>query len=140
MTKASMARIERRIMEDWVEGAMNSAEEGNLFPLIGLLRSDGELSPKVRSLIADLLDGKLKRPKHRPRGMKEDDVMRCVGRVMNLESEGWKRTAAVAQVAKESGRSVRTVQICLAQWQPLLNQATERNRHQRRVSELESQG
>lgn len=119
---------------------MAHATEGDFLPLIELLRSDQVLSAEVRSLIADLLERKLKRPRRRPRGMKDDDVMERVGRIMQLESEGWKRTAAVAQVAKESNCSVRTVQTSLAQWQPLLNQAIERTGHQRRVSELEGQG
>lgn len=43
-----------------------AARDGDFTRLIEMLRSGAELSPEARNLLADILDGKLKHPKHRP--------------------------------------------------------------------------
>ena len=41
--------------------------DGDFAPLIGRLRSGEELTPRMREFIADILEGKWKRPRHRVR-------------------------------------------------------------------------
>jgi len=131
-----MARRTRRHRDRVV---IHYAKEGDLLPLIGLMRSGEELSPKVRSLVADLLEGKVKRPKHRPSKLEAwSDELGQLGRLLELESEGWKRTAAVKQVATEFFCSVRTVQTSLSDWK--LNEIEAGCRHIKRIRELEMEG
>ena len=88
------------------------AEHGDLAPLLWLLRSDKEISPKIRALIADLLERKMKRPKSRPQTENTLwEERRRANLVMLLERDGWsKRTAAVAQAAEALGCSEKAVQ------------------------------
>lgn len=91
------------------------AEHGDLAPLLWLLRSDKEISPKIRALIADLLEGKMKLPKSRPQTEKILwEERRRASLVMLLERDGWsKRTAAVAKAAEALGCSKKAVQEAL---------------------------
>jgi hypothetical protein len=92
-----------------------AAHEGDHGPLIELLRSGADVTPERRVLLIKILEGKLKRPPHRQGATLKDQAVRrsLVRRVRELESGGCKQTAAVAQVAAESGRSERTVRSAL---------------------------
>ena len=131
--RARRARQFRDVMViKWARG-------GSLVPLINLLLSREELSPKVRSFVADFLEGKVNLPKHRPSADLWGDFHHF-RRVFELEQEGWKRTAAVTQVATEFRCCQRTVQTSLSKWGPALNAVVEAGRRVRRVVELENEG
>jgi hypothetical protein len=49
--------------------AMSRYRDGNAEPLINLLRSDRKLTPELRSFVADILEGKIKKRRGRRRGL-----------------------------------------------------------------------
>jgi hypothetical protein len=64
----------------------------------------------------------VKRPNRRPQKPIDN---KAGARVIELEREGWKRTAAVRQVAEEHKCSERTVQKALARHNALLQELFE---------------
>jgi hypothetical protein len=97
------------------------AKKGDLSGLLRSLRSENP-SPEVCAFAADIIEGKVKRPKHRPPRMKRaEESMRPALRVLELEAAGCnKRAAAVNQTAKELRICERLVQEWLSQWEPTL--------------------
>jgi hypothetical protein len=95
---------------------------GDFRGLLEALRS-GKASPEDCALAADIIEGKVKRPRHRPKHPKTwEESLRPAKRVRELERQGWgKRTAAVAQVAAEFGISKTAVQASLSEWEPTLD-------------------
>ena len=96
--------------------AADCAREGDFEFLILQLRI-AEASPEVMALAADIIEGKLKRAKGKPKNSERTFAQRLDAalRVRKLERQGWgKRTAAVAQVAEEFGMSKTAVQAALA--------------------------
>jgi len=47
--------------------AIRAAKEGDVAPLADKLRGNTDLSPELRQLAADIIEGKFKRPRHRQR-------------------------------------------------------------------------
>jgi hypothetical protein len=78
-------------------------------------------------MAADLIEGKIKRPKHRPTLQKTwAEAARPAQRVRELERQGWgkgKRMAVVAKVAAELGISRTAVQASLSEYEPMLKGA-----------------
>lgn len=96
--------------------AADFALEGDFEFLILQLRM-AEASPEVMALAADIIEGKVKRAKGKPKNSERTFGQRLDAalRVRKLERQGWgKRTAAVAQVAVEFGMSKTAVQAALA--------------------------
>ena len=84
--------------------AADCALEGDFEFLILQLRM-AEASPEVMALAADIIEGKVKRAKGKPKNSERTFGQRLDAalRVRKLERQGWgKRTAAVAQVAWSS--------------------------------------
>ena len=102
---------------DLVNAAVaDCALEGDFEFLILKLRM-AEASPEVMALAADIIEGKVKRAKGKPKNSERTFGQRLDAalRVRKLERQGWgKRTAAVAQVAEEFGMSKTAVQAALA--------------------------
>ena len=77
-----------------------------------------ELSPELLTVVFGLIEGKIKRPKHRPKLPKHyDETVRPALRVRELEKQDWgrgKRGAVVAEVARELGISKSQVQASIA--------------------------
>jgi hypothetical protein len=96
--------------------------KGDFRGLLKELRS-GKASPEDCALAADIIEGKIKRPRHRPKHPKTwEEAMHPAKRVRELERQGWrKRAAAVAQVAAELGISKTAVQVSLSEWEHTLN-------------------
>ena len=88
-----------------------SAKDGDYGPLIELLRNGAELTSWRRELVIQILEGKLKRPSHRPARTVNDLSLKAKihKRIRELTAEGHKLTAVDAQVADEFGCSVKTV-------------------------------
>jgi len=85
--------------------------DGDLSALANKLRSSSEISPEVRNLLADILEGNLKRPRHRPRGLTTDERhAKIAKRVLQI---GGKRGAAIRQAASDFRVSDSTVKIAL---------------------------
>ena len=98
--------------------AADCAREGDFEFLILQLRM-AEASPEVMALAADIIEGKVKRARGKPKESERTyaQSLDAVLRVRKLERQGWgKRTAAVAQVAEEFGMSKTAVQNALARW------------------------
>ena len=96
--------------------AADCAREGDFEFLILQLRM-AEASPEVMDLAADIIEGKVKRAKGKPKNSERTFAQRLDAalRVRKLERQGWgKRTAAVARVAEEFGMSKTAVQAALA--------------------------
>jgi hypothetical protein len=77
--------------------AIFMARRGNLELLLELLRSD-DCPREVRSFAADLIEGKIKPPKHRPPKLFPVDIWPAI-RVVELESQNVPRSEAILQVA-----------------------------------------
>ena len=91
-----------------------AAHEGNLAPLIELLRSGAELTPDRRALVIKILEGKLKRPAHRQASVKTLERQHAIARrVHELEREGRKSLSAIVKTAREFGCSEKTVRNAL---------------------------
>jgi hypothetical protein len=82
--------------------AIISAKGGDFSRLVELLRA-GYSSEALGAVAADIIEGKLSRPRHRPR--ERPRLLPAVG-VRELENKGWPRKAAVVEVARCRG-SVR---------------------------------
>ena len=82
---------------------LRAAWRGEFKELAKRMREGTDLSPVLRDLIADILEGKLKNPKHRPkRGMDTfENHVRLGEEVRRLEREGLPTKAAVADVAEK---------------------------------------
>jgi hypothetical protein len=88
--------------------------DGDFTALANKLRSGAEISQEVRNLLADILEGNLKRPKHRPRGLATDERhFKIAKRVREMENEGWKQDAAISQATGEFQVKVSTVKTSL---------------------------
>jgi hypothetical protein len=87
-----------------------AAHEGDLAPLIELLRSGAELTADRRALVIKILEGKIKRPNHRKASLKTLKRERAIfNRVHDLEMDDWKSTAAIRQAQEEFKCSESTV-------------------------------
>jgi hypothetical protein len=100
-------------MNDYI--IFRSAHEKNYNPLIELLRSGAELTPRHRDLLAKILEGKITRPAHRKAKTLRDlqRTMDIAKRVRTLEADECKQIAAIAQAADEFCCSVSTVKTAL---------------------------
>jgi hypothetical protein len=87
-----------------------------LFGLLGEVFEEAGLSAETLATVTGLIEGKIKRPKHRPKLPKRHkEAARPALRVRELEQQGWgKRAAAVARVAEEMGIRKAAVQASLA--------------------------
>jgi hypothetical protein len=87
-----------------------AASEGDLRPLANWVRTGEPISKHMREIIADVLDGKWKRPAHRTpkRSILHRD--RDIARRILILSEGYgiKIEAAVQEAADEAGVGRRT--------------------------------
>lgn len=109
-----------------------AAHAGDYGPLIEALRNGAGMTPERRALLIEILEGKLKRPPHRPAVTLKSQARRksLVKRVRELEREGWKPTAAIIQTGAEFDCSERTVRAALRlakdtmEMKRLVNQAT----------------
>jgi hypothetical protein len=59
-------------------------------------------------LLVDIIKGDLKRPRRRPDKNESRDAQ-LIAAVLNLESQGWKRTAAILKVSEHFRVSEKTV-------------------------------
>jgi hypothetical protein len=89
-------------------------EHGDFAYLADLVRNNTELTPEVRQRLADLLlnmlSGKWRRAAKRPRAADRLDKMEAIAaNVQGLESEGWKKMAAIEETAELFGCSPRWV-------------------------------
>ena len=89
-----------------------------------LVRNDVEMNPQVRQRLADLilntLSGRWRRMPKRPRSADRKDKMEAIAaNVQRLESEGVKKTAAIAETAALFKRSPRWVSIQLKRYSEL---------------------
>ena len=111
------ARALRIVIPTYDDEAITKAckEKGDISPLVRLLRSANELSPSVRNLTADLLEGRIKRRRARPTTVETAwEERRRVHLVLLLEWDGWsKRTAAIAEASVVLCCSERAVQEAL---------------------------
>ena len=116
--------MKRAVPDSWLAQSVAAARQGDFRGLLRELRS-GKPSPEACAMAADLLEGKIKRPKHRPKLSKTwTEAARPAQRVRELERQGWgrgKRTAVVAKVAAELGISRTAVQASLSECEPTLN-------------------
>jgi hypothetical protein len=91
-------------------GIFRAAHEGDLGPLIELLRSGAELTPDRRALVIKILEGKLNRPPHRQASLKTLQRQHAIARrVRELEHEVRKSHSAIVKAAEEFGCHEKTV-------------------------------
>lgn len=91
--------------------AVEQALKFNYAPLVKRLRNTGPLVGMLRSVAADIISGKLKRPKHRraqPEMVRSRQLYLAVCVLAKL-SKGLLRKAAVSKVAEEEKVSVSSV-------------------------------
>jgi hypothetical protein len=89
---------------------VDPALKGDWEPLIERLRSEETITRRERELLALILEGKIKRPKRRPRSRAQDEIEEAIAYlVMRREAEGVKTKAAVHDAMVEFGRKERTV-------------------------------
>jgi hypothetical protein len=89
---------------------VDAALEGDWEPLIERLRSDAIIPRRERELLALILEGKVKRPKRRPRSQAQDEFEEAVAYfVMSREAEGIGTESAVRDAMTEFDRKERTV-------------------------------
>ena len=116
--------MKRNLPDGLFAQSVAAARDGDLRGLLRELRS-GNPSPEACAMAADLIEGKIKRPKHRPTLQKTwTEAVLPARRVHELERQGWgkgKRTAVVAKVAADLGISKSAVQQSLSEWEPTLN-------------------
>ena len=114
------------VPDSWLAQSVAAARHGDFRGLLRELRS-GHPSPEACAMAADLIEGKIKRPKHRPTLQKTwAEAARPAQRVRELERQGWgkgKRMAVVAKVAAELGISRTAVQASLSEYEPMLKGA-----------------
>ena len=110
--------LSNRQLREWP--IIDAVRRGNWRPLIDLLRSEQEVSSEVRLLLADIVEGKIKRPSHQPPKFIRESLAPAV-RVLQLQKDpAWqKQTAAVARVAAEFGCSARTVENSLREYKQI---------------------
>jgi hypothetical protein len=104
--------------------AILKAKEGDFSLIVKLLR-EGYCSETLGAVAADIIEGKLSRPRHRP--TKGPRLLPAVG-VRELENKGWPRKAAVVEVARRQRISQRTVQSSLAFYKLLARDEASRLR------------
>ena len=91
-----------------------AAHEGNLAPLIELLRSGAELTADRRALVIQILEGRLNRPPHRQASLKTLQRRSAMARrVHELERKGRKPHSAIVKVAEEFGCHEKTIRTAL---------------------------
>jgi hypothetical protein len=113
-----------RVITRWdllIGSVLKQAEAGDYRQLLSSLRS-GNPPPEICALAADIIEGKIKRPKHRPlRYRTVHEMTLQAQRVLELQANGWpKRMAAVKKAAEEFGVGTRTIQESLAVCEPAL--------------------
>jgi hypothetical protein len=116
--------MKRPLPDHWFAQSISAARDGDFRGLLRELRS-GNPSPEASAMAADLLEGKIKRPRHRPKLAKTwAEVALPAQRVRELERQGWgkgKRMAVVAKVAADLGISESAVYASLSECEPTLN-------------------
>ena len=96
---------------------VDPALAGDFAPLIAHLRSDRPLTPREREFLALFFEGKITRPRHRPRTQATDDFEESIAyAVIERERAGVKTEAAVHDVMDLFRTSDRTVRRALARW------------------------
>jgi hypothetical protein len=95
--------------------AIDTAEQGDFRLLARLVRDGFELSSRQRKLVADILEGKLKRRAGKPVDLRVlcSRYVRIGDHVLDLQQTGLKRKAAVSLAAEEFKTSERTVRTAL---------------------------
>ena len=89
---------------------------GDWEPLIERLRSEGTITRRERELLALILEGKIKRPKRRPRTEATQEVEEAIAYfVMSREAEGIKTESAVREAMARFNRKERRVRSAIAQ-------------------------
>jgi hypothetical protein len=95
---------------------IDKAKAGDFGPLRKVLSGGAPLSSPIRRLVLDIIDGKLKRPRHRPPSRTTVDERRKIARrSWEIEALVGKSTAAVAEVATEFGCSETKVHLARRQ-------------------------
>jgi len=85
-------------------------ENGEWGPLVEYLADGEPITEELRYLLAEMLSGKIKRAKGRPKSIKPFlRAGQMIADVQRLEHQGWLTEAAVKQVALEYKVSDRTV-------------------------------
>ena len=85
------------------------------------------LHPSVKAVLCELIQGKLKRPPHRPVSAETElrDMQRAL-LVLDKEAGGDQRKAAVSRTAEELKCGIRTVEKALAEQEELLKSANSK--------------
>jgi len=91
--------------------AILDAKRGNRYLLLSLLRAE-DCPREVRAFAADMIEGKIKLPKHRPAANPMIHTLIAM-RVIELEELGAPRKNAVGDTAIEFGCSQKTVRNAL---------------------------
>ena len=112
------AQFEIRVKRKWREDALRYAVEGDWSPLAEYIRDGGLITPQTRSLLADILDGKITRPAKKIHKAKTEKRNRAVVRfIFEARQRGDKH---IPQQAEEKfGRTWRQLQ--------KISAATEKN-------------
>ena len=87
-------------------------ERGNWDYLAGYLDAEGVITPEIRTLLAHIVRGDLKKPKRRPDKDLVAAARLCMA-VLELEERGWTRKMAVYDVARIYNTSQSTVKRAL---------------------------
>jgi hypothetical protein len=95
--------------------AADTAEQGDFRLLASLVRDGSDLSKHERELVADILEGKLKRRAGKPVDLValQSKYIRIGDHVLDLQQTGLRRKAAVALAAEKFKTSERTVRKAL---------------------------
>ena len=93
-------------------------ERGNLDYLTAYLAQDGTpFTREIRDLLVEIVRGDFKRPRRRPdKSMVRDAELKDA--VLRLELQGWKKTAAIAEIRERKGESESTVKRALRDEKP----------------------
>jgi hypothetical protein len=97
------------------------------FLLSAVRRSN--MHPAVKVVLSELIQGKLKRPAHRP--VSEDTELRDMRRaiwVLDKEANGVQRKAAISLTAEELKCGIRTIEKALAEHEELLKRVNSDHR------------
>jgi len=111
-----LANVPWETADSFGVSGVDPALAGDWEPLIERLRSDATITRRERELLALILEGKIKRPKRRPRTEATQEVEEAIAYfVMSREAEGIKTESAVREAMARFNRKERRVRSAIAQ-------------------------
>ena len=95
---------------------IDQAGDGDFGPLIERLRSEVSLTRRQREVIALILEGRLKRPRHRVRKESTELMEQAIAYEVMVREKSGGTEAAVHEVMVKFNKKERSVRLALSRW------------------------